>query len=96
MQLTTKTGTEIEVSLDFDKVCEYEMNHPDWSIIGEVRDLGKTLRFSALNLLVSQTSYDGDFKDWAEDGLTVQNLTDVIVEGLNDLGFGSADAPSAQ
>ena len=96
MQLQTKAGTEIEVSLDFDAVCDYEAKHPEWSIIREVKQFGANPRFSTMNLLVGLTTYDGDWKDWSKDGLTVTDLADIISEGLNELGFGSAEGESAQ
>jgi len=96
MLCTTKSGTELAVTLDFDAVCDYEAKNPDWSIIQEVRRFGKSMRFTTLNTLVGLTTYQGDWKDWTKDGLTITNLTDVITEGLNELGFGSEDAESGQ
>jgi len=96
MQCTTKSGQELAVTLDFDAVCEYEAKNPDWSIIQEVRRFGKTMRFTTLNTLVGLTTYQGDWKDWTKDGLTISDLTDVITEGLNELGFGSEEEPSDQ
>lgn len=96
MKITTKAGNEIEVSLDFDKVCEYERKNPEWSIITEVRQFGKTMRFNTLNVLVGLTDFEGDWKEWVRSGLTIGDLTDVISDGLNELGFGSEDAESAE
>jgi len=81
------------VTLDFDRVCAYEAEHPDWSIILEMRRFGKTLRFSALDLLAS-FCHEGGWKGWLEDGFTLSDLTNVLNEGLAELGFSSGEGQS--
>ena len=87
MRFETKEG-EQEFTLDFDKVCAYESEHPDWSLILEMRKFGKTLRFSTLDLLAS-FCHEGGWKAWTSKGLTIGDLTKVLNEGLNELGFSS-------
>lgn len=96
MLITTKSGAQYEVSLDFDAVCEYESQNPDWSIIQEVRLFGKNPRFTGLNILVGLTTFGGDWKAWSGEGMTISDLTEVITEGLNQLGFGSGEEESEQ
>jgi hypothetical protein len=95
MHLTSRKGIEADVELDFDAVCAYEDEHPDWSIIAEMRRFGKTTRFSSLDLLASFL-YDGGWKAWAADGFTVADLTDAISEGLRELGFTSEEEASEE
>ena len=92
--LTDKNGTEVEVSLDLDKICDYEASHPGWSIIQEMNSFGQTLRFSSLNLLSSFIIGEGGWKAWIKDGFTIKDLTHVINEGLKELGFTSEDGQS--
>lgn len=88
MLLKNKAGEEVEITLDFDKVCAYEKEHEDWSIILEMRKFGKTMRFSTLDLLASFI-HPGGWKSWTAEGFTINDLTNVISEGLNELGFSS-------
>ena len=75
-----------DVTLDFDKICDYEREHPDWSIVSELNGFGGNLRFTSLDTLASFI-YEGGWKAWARDGFTIKDLTLVITEGLKELGF---------
>ncbi len=90
VQITSSKGIEADVSLDFDKVCAYEAEHPDWSIIKEMKDFGQTMRFTTLDLLAS-FFYEGGWKAWTRDGFGIKDLTTVITEGLKELGFSSEE-----
>lgn len=87
VKLTSTNGKETDVSLDFDKACEYEANHPDWSIFIEIRQYTKTLRFTCLAVLLSLTTYKGTWSDWTKEGFTTEDLFKVLNQGLQDLGF---------
>jgi hypothetical protein len=94
MLMETIEGKTVQASLDFDKVCAYEHDHPGWSIIDEMRALDGCVRFTSLDLLASFV-YDGGWKAWRRDGFTIEDLAKVLVDGLEELGFTSQDAPSA-
>lgn len=96
VKLTSSKGIEADISLDFDKVCEYEASHPDWSIIAEIRKFSKTMRFTSLDLLASFTTHDGGWKGWLKDGFGTEDLMTVISEGLEALGFTSEASQSAE
>jgi len=97
VKLTTKDGREIDVSLDFDKACEYESKHPESSIFLVVRHYTKTLRFTDLATILSLTTYKGTWQDWTKkDGFTADKLFEVINPGLEELGFSSGEDRSAQ
>ncbi len=93
MKIESRTGVKADVSLDFDKVCAYEKEHPDWSIIQEIKQLGDSQRFTSLDLLTSFV-YEGGWKAWVRDGFTVIDLTKALEGGLQELGFYSEDGQS--
>ena len=78
--------------MDFDKVCEYERSHPNWSIMKEFEQVGN-MRFSSLDLLASMVGADG-WKQFASDGFTAEDLAEIIKAGLEELGFTSQDQDS--
>lgn len=95
VELTSSKGIKADISLDFDKACEYENKHPDSSIFLVVRHYTKTLRFTDLATILSMTTYEGTWKDWtSRDGFTIDDLFNAINPGLEELGFSSEDGHS--
>ena len=86
MKMESSKGIQAEIHLDFDKVCAYEKEHPDWSLLKELKDFGDTLRFTTLDLLASFV-YEGGWKAWVRDGFTMDNLAEALTNGLEELGF---------
>lgn len=95
VHIESSTGIEADVTLDFDKVCAYEREHPDWSIITELSGFGGNIRLTSLDLLTSFI-YEGGWKAWVRDGFTIQDLTLAITEGLKELGFTLEEPQSAE
>lgn len=95
MLMETIEGKTVEVTLDFDKVCAYEKEHPDWSIIDEMRSFEGCIRFTSLDLLTSFL-YEGGWKAWRRDGFNAEDLAKALAEGLEELGFTPGDGPSAE
>lgn len=97
VELTSSNGKQADISLDFDKVCEYEATRENWSIFTEIRQYTKTLRFTSLAVLLGLTTYEGNWQDWtSRDGFTTDDLFMVINKGLQDLGFSSEADKSAE
>lgn len=92
VKLTSKKGVTKEFALNFDKVCDYERSHPNWSIMKEFEQVGN-IRFSSLDLLASMVGADG-WKKFASDGFTAEDLAEIIRVGLEELGFTSQDQDS--
>lgn len=92
MQVTSKSGTTKEFALDFDRICEYEAAHPSWTIVGEFDNVERG-RFSSLDLLARFIGAEG-WRQFTADGFTIENLTDVVVAGLRDLGFSGDPTPT--
>ena len=95
-EIVSSKGKTATVPVDFyDRVVTYEKAHEDWSIVLEMRRFGKTLRLSTLDLLASFV-YDGGYKAWIADGFTVPQLTELIEEALNELGFSFGEDQSPE
>ncbi|WII07038.1 hypothetical protein PED39_05470 [Methanomassiliicoccales archaeon LGM-RCC1] len=94
VHIVSSTGVEKDVSLDFDAICAYEDAHPDWSMVKELSNL-KTMKFSSLKVLTS-FFYEGGWPQFVGDGFTIDDLSNVILEGLNELGFIPKDSPSTE
>ena len=95
MQMESKTGVVAEVTLDFDKICDYERAHPDWSIVQELASFNGNIRLTSIDLLASFV-YEGGWRAWVKDGFTLNDLTLAISNGLKELGFSSEEEDSAE
>jgi len=89
------------LEMDFDAVVEYELEHPEWSIMSAIGTASASNRISDMNLIVGFLRCDGqrmepDYIAYLRSGHTVKEMLDTFREGLTLLGFISEDGPSAE
>ncbi len=82
--MTSSKGITKDIDLDIDAICAYEETHPDWSILKLLEKM-KDARFSDMNLLARFLGY-ADFRAWAEDGYTFEDMAGAV-QGSKFLGF---------
>lgn len=81
---TSSTGVERDVEFDFDKVCKYEEEHPDWSL-SVLASRIKLLRFTDLNLMSTFLGFSS-YREFIGLGFTLNDMGE-MVSASKFLGF---------
>lgn len=98
---TTVNGKEATLEMDFDKVVEYELEHPDWSIVECIGHATESRRITDMNLITSFLMLDKknlgeDYLSCLRSGIKVDDIVAALREGLVLLGFISEAAQSTE
>lgn len=79
-------GQRYDCELDLAKICEYERQHPDWSLMDVMTGMSSRMRLSDLDLLASFVKGFEDLDGWLDSGLSIEDLADVY-QNSKYLGF---------
>ncbi len=82
--VTSSLGVERDVELDFDRICAYEKEHPDWSILDLIAKIDR-LRFTDLDLLVGFLGFP-DYRTFVDEGFDIDDIGDLLSKSRY-LGF---------
>lgn len=89
--ITSSKGITKDIDLDIATICEYEEQHPDWSITDLFKRM-EHLRFTDLNLMARCLGF-ADYADYVEQGYSLEDMM-AVVEGSKYLGF--TDSPGTE
>lgn len=81
-----KDGKTYSFALDLDRILEMEEKDENYSFLDEVSKLGEgKFRVTTLN---NMCKFMGTtYKDYIKTGLTVDNLSDILIECIKEAGF---------